>query len=67
MIYSANALEAKAKGLNGLMFAAKPWLKPIATQHDESFELPPEINALENLRPMWYRKNCAKKNKWEGQ
>ncbi len=26
-----------------------------------------EINALENLRPMWHRKNCAKKNKWEGQ
>ncbi len=25
-----------------------------------------EINALENLRPMWHRKNCAKKNKWEG-
>jgi len=24
-----------------------------------------EINALENLRPMWHRKNCAKKNKWE--
>lgn len=26
-----------------------------------------EINKLENLRPMWHRKNCAKKNKWEGQ
>lgn len=26
-----------------------------------------EINALENLRPMWHRKNCSKKNKWEGQ
>lgn len=26
-----------------------------------------EINALKNLRPMWHRKNCAKKNKWEGQ
>src|SRR5574343_900066 len=26
-----------------------------------------EINALENLRPMWHRKNCAKKNKWECQ
>lgn len=26
-----------------------------------------EINALENLRPMWHRENCAKKNKWEDQ
>ena len=26
-----------------------------------------EINSLENLRPMWHRKNCSKKNKWEGQ
>jgi hypothetical protein len=26
-----------------------------------------EINALSNLRPMWHAKNCAKKNKWEGQ
>jgi len=26
-----------------------------------------EINALENLRPMWHRENCAKKNKWDGQ
>lgn len=25
-----------------------------------------EINALENLRPMWHIENCAKKNKWEG-
>lgn len=25
-----------------------------------------EINAIENLRPMWHRKNCAKKNKWDG-
>ena len=25
-----------------------------------------EINSLENLRPMWHRKNCSKKNKWEG-
>lgn len=25
-----------------------------------------EINALENLRPMCHRKNCAKKNKWAG-
>lgn len=26
-----------------------------------------EINALENLRPMWHRKNCSKRNKWEAQ
>jgi hypothetical protein len=26
-----------------------------------------EINAIGNLRPMWHRKNCAKKNKWEDQ
>jgi hypothetical protein len=26
-----------------------------------------EINALENIRPMWHRQNCSKKNKWEGQ
>ena len=25
-----------------------------------------EINALDNIRPMWHRKNCSKKNKWEG-
>lgn len=26
-----------------------------------------EINALENLQPMWHRENCAKSNKWENQ
>jgi hypothetical protein len=26
-----------------------------------------EINAPENLRPMWHRKNFSKRNKWEGQ
>lgn len=26
-----------------------------------------EINALENLRPMWHSQNCAKKNKWKDQ
>lgn len=25
-----------------------------------------EINALNNLRPMWHTQNCSKKNKWEG-
>lgn len=25
-----------------------------------------EINALSNLRPMWHRMNCSKKDKWEG-
>lgn len=24
-----------------------------------------EINALENLRPMWHSQNCSKKNKWK--
>jgi hypothetical protein len=26
-----------------------------------------EINALNNLRPMWHIENCSKRNKWEGQ
>lgn len=26
-----------------------------------------EINALSNLRPLWFIQNCAKNKKWEGQ
>jgi hypothetical protein len=39
--------------------------KPISTFKKDASIM--EINALENLRPMWHTQNCSKKNKWEVQ
>lgn len=38
--------------------------KPISVFNKDASIM--EINALENLRPMWHTQNCSKKNKWEG-